>query len=551
MLRPVCFFLIVTLTACTMPDAPTTTLYHNATVWTGTGDAPSATAFIVEGNRFTDVGEAPDLLDRYPDAAQIDLGGAFVTPGFIDNHVHFFMGGFQLASFNLRDAATPETFAQRIADFAAPQPAGSWITNGSWDHKLWGGELPRREWIDAETPDHPVFVTRLDVHMALANKRALDAAGITRNTPDPPGGTIVRDPETGEPTGILKGNAMGLVYAVIPDPPEAVFDAALDHAIEHALSLGLTQVHDVGTYGGWTDLDAFERARTADRLHLRIYAFMPIAQTQRLVDHIAANGTGDDLLRWGGLKGFVDGSLGSTTAWFYEPYTDAPGETGLLVNDEAQLSQWITEAEAAGLHLAIHAIGDRANDWLLDQYASLEAVNGPRDRRHRIEHAQHLTREAMARFANLDVIPSAQPYHAIDDGRWAETRIGLARIQTTYPFRSLLDADAPLTFGSDWTVAPFSPMEGVYAAVTRQTLDGAHPGGWVPEQKISVAEALHAYTAHNAYAGFQEDRLGQIAPGYLADFAVLHANPFEVAPEALRTIQVERTVVNGITWFTR
>lgn len=278
---------------------------------------------------------------------------------------------------------------------------------------------------------------------------------------------------------------------------------------------------------------------------MRIYSFIPLSKWGELAEYVKNNGKGDDELRWGGLKGFVDGSLGSTTAWFYDPYNDEPETAGLVVTDTNDLRKWILAADSAGLQVAVHAIGDRANDWLLNVYQDAENRNGPRDRRFRIEHAQHLTREAIGRFAGLSVIPSMQPYHAIDDGRWAEKRIGPERIKTTYAFRSLLDANAPLTFGSDWTVAPLNPLEGIYAAVTRQTLDGANPNGWVPEEKITVEEALHCYTAANAYAGFQEDKLGILKPGCLADFVVLSENIFDIAPEQIKAVQVLRTVVGG------
>ncbi|MFQ5568678.1 MAG: amidohydrolase [Rhodothermales bacterium] len=521
-------------------------VYTNALIWTGRADQPWAEALAIRDGMLQDVGPAAriDAL-RQADTRVVDLEGGFVVPGFIDNHTHFLSGGFQLASVDLRTADTPDEFARRIGAFAASVPEGRWITGGDWDHERWGGALPRRAWIDEVTTEQPVFVSRLDGHMALANSNALALAGVTRETPDPEGGTIVRDPETGEPTGILKDEAMNLVWRVMPDPSEEELDEALGRAMAHALSLGVTQVHDVGSFGGWMDLETYRRAQADGRLKLRIYSFVPLRSWSRLAAFIHEHGRGDDWVRWGGLKGFVDGSLGSTTAWFYEPYIDEPETAGLIVTDTTTLRDDLLRADAEGLHLAIHAIGDRANDWLLDRFAEADAQNGPRDRRFRIEHAQHLSREAIERFAGQGVVPSMQPYHAIDDGRWAEKRIGPERIQTTYAFCSLLDAGAPLTFGSDWTVAPLSPLEGIYAAVTRRTLDGATPGGWVPQEKITVEEALRAYTASNAYAGFQEARLGTLEPRKWADFVVLSGNLFEMDPVVIRTVRVLRTVVGG------
>lgn len=538
-------FLLAGLAACQTAEPAADTIYYNAAIWTGDSSQPVAGALAIKEGRILFVGEDYQNYQGL-ETELVDVQGRLMLPGFIDNHTHFLDGGFYLASVELRTVQTPAEFVQRLADFAQGLPNdGRWITGGNWDHEAWGGELPRRDWIDSVSAGHPVFVSRLDGHMALANTQVLELAGVTRHTPDPEGGTIVKDSQTGEPTGILKDEAMSLVYAVMPDRSETELDEALQRAIQHALSLGVTQVHDVGSFGGWADLATYRRAWDKGGLPMRIYSFVPISSWEKLANYVAENGTGDDMLRWGALKGFVDGSLGSTTAWFYTPYDDEPETSGLLVNDTTQLRQWILAADSAGLHIGVHAIGDRANDWLLDVYAEATARNGQRDRRFRIEHAQHLTREAIGRFAALGVVPSMQPYHAIDDGRWAEKRIGPERIKTTYPFRSLLDAGAPLTFGSDWTVAPLSPLEGIYAAVTRQTLDGANPGGWEPQEKIGLEEALRCYTAANAYAGFQEDKSGILKPGYLADFVILSENIFEVAPEKIKDAEVVRTVVNG------
>lgn len=537
--------------ACQSPQKKAEVIYTNASIWTGVPNAPRAQAMAIGNGEILAVGSAEEITAwRGATTRVVDLAGKFVVPGFVDNHTHFMSGGFQLASVDLRGAQSPEEFAQRLAAFAQKLPAGRWITGGDWDHETWGGELPRRDWIDKFTPDHPVFVNRLDGHMALANSKALALAGIDRHTPDPEGGTIVREAKTGEPTGILKDEAMSPVYRVIPAPTAAEHDEALARAMAHAAALGVTQVHDMGSYG-WTDLETYRRAHANGALTLRIYSFVPLATWPRLAEFVQANGRGEAWLRWGGLKGFVDGSLGSTTAWFYQPYNDAPATSGLLTTDTTALRRWILAADSAGLQVAVHAIGDQANDWLLDVYAQALAQNGSRDRRFRIEHAQHLTRAAIPRFAELGVIPSMQPYHAIDDGRWAEKRIGPERIKTTYAFRSLLDSNAPLTFGSDWTVAPISPLWGIYAAVTRRTLDGAHPDGWVPEEEISVEEALRCYTAGNAYAGFQENAAGILAAKRLADFVVLSEDLLALDPVRIPEVEILRTVVGGRESFVK
>ncbi|MGD2071818.1 MAG: amidohydrolase family protein [Gemmatimonadota bacterium] len=550
--------LLLGLAACAPGDEPAqgrnaagstaSTIYVDGVVWTGEEGAPRYEALAVAGGQVLAVGTSREVRALADASTEVvDLGGRALVPGFIDAHTHFISGGFQLSSVDLRDASTPEEFARRIGDFANALGPGRWITGGDWDHERWGGDLPRREWIDSLTPENPVLVQRLDGHMALANSLALEGR-VDADTPDPPGGTIVRDPDTGRPTGVLKDEAMGLVGSSVPSPSEAEMDGALEAAARHALSLGVTQIHDMGS---WSGLETYRRAREAGRLPLRVYAVVPISTWERLRDYVAAEGWGDDVLWWGGLKGFVDGSLGSTTAWFYEPYDDDPSTSGLLTTDTASLRRWIGEADAAGLHVMVHAIGDRANDWLLDVYEEASRENGERDRRFRIEHAQHLTPGAIARIAEQGVIASMQPYHAADDGRWAEKRIGLERIRTTYAFRSLLDAGATLAFGSDWTVAPLDPLLGVDAAVTRRTIDGANPGGWVPEQRIGVEETLRAYTVGSARAAFAEGRTGMLTPGAAADLVVLSGDPFSLPPEQVGGLVVDRTVVGGETRYRR
>jgi predicted amidohydrolase YtcJ len=341
---------------------------------------------------------------------------------------------------------------------------------------------------------------------------------------------------------------MSLVGRLIPDATEAERDAAFERAQEHALSLGVTMVQDMGT---WSDLETYRRAHAANRLKLRIQAYVPLSTWERLRDLVRQEGRGDPRLGWGGLKGFVDGSLGSTTAWFYDPYADEPSTTGLMVTDTALLRDWMVRADSAGLQVVIHAIGDRANDWLLDAFEWVASVNGSRDRRFRIEHAQHLSRSAIARFATLGVLPSMQPYHAIDDGRWAGKRIGPERVLTTYAFRSLIDAGAGLMFGSDWTVAPIDPLAGIYAAVTRRTIDGANPDGWVPGEKITVGEALRAYTAASAFGAFRERDLGTLEAGKLADLTVLSANLLAIDPVRIAESKADLTVIGGEIVFER
>lgn len=518
----------------------------NARVWTADSARPWADAIAINGDTIVAVGTSAEVR-KMGAARVIDARGGMVTPGFIDAHVHFITGGFRLSSVQLRDARTPDEFVRRIREFAATVPAGTWITGGDWDHERWGGALPSRQWIDSVTPDHPVWVNRLDGHMALANGAALRAAGVTAATRDVTGGAIVRD-AGGEPTGILKDNAQSLVDRVVPEPPPVLQDRALDTAMTHVASHGVTSVHNMGS---WSDLAIFERARAAGRLKTRIYAAVPLSSWERLRDTVAARGTGDAWLRIGALKGFVDGSLGSHTAAFLEPFTDAPADRGLFVNTPEDLYQWTSGADKAGLHVMIHAIGDRAIRTQLDTYERVTRENGPRDRRFRIEHAQHLAPADIPRFGALGIIASMQPYHAIDDGRWADRVIGPERAKGTYAFRSLLDAGATLAFGSDWFVAPPTPIEGIYAAVTRRTLDDRNPGGWIPEQRITVEEALRSYTTGSAFASFEEARKGMLKRGMLADLVLIDKDLTTIAPETIRDARVMLTVAGGRVAFER
>jgi predicted amidohydrolase YtcJ len=520
----------------------------NARVWTGDPRRPWADALAVRGERLAAVGSSAEVRKLAGTSARVvDAKGQMVVPGFIDAHVHFIDGGFRLSSVQLRDARTPAEFTARIKAFAATLPKGEWITGGDWDHEQWGGELPSRAWVDSVTPDHPVWVSRLDGHMALANSAALTAAGVTRDTKDVAGGTIVRD-AAGEPTGVLKDNAQDLVWRVAAEPSEGRKDQALDAAMAYVAAQGVTSVHNMGS---WDDLATFERARRAGRLRTRIYAAVPLGTWERLRDTVAARGRGDAWLRWGALKGFVDGSLGSHTAAMLEPFTDAPADRGLFVTPPESLYAWTRGADAAGLHVIVHAIGDRAIRTQLDVFERVEREHGPRDRRFRIEHAQHLAPADVPRFKALGVIASMQPYHAIDDGRWADRVIGPERARLTYAFRSLLDAGATLAFGSDWFVAPPTPLEGIYAAATRRTLDDKHPDGWVPEQKIRVEEALRAYTAGSAYAGYAEADLGRLERGRLADFVLIDRDLTHVPPETIRDARVMMTIVGGRVVYER
>ncbi|MBV9217168.1 MAG: amidohydrolase [Acidobacteria bacterium] len=481
-----------------------------------------------------------------PRTRVIDAGGRIVMPGFNDAHVHFTSGGFQLSLVDLRSAASQAEFAQRIKDFITRLKPGEWVLGGRWDHENWKpNDLPTRQLIDAVSGDHPVFVNRLDGHMAVANSLALKLAGVNKDTKDVAGGLIVRD-ANGEPTGVLKDTAMGLVSRVIPDPTFDQEVKAAKAATDYAASLGVTSVQDMTAL----DFAAYEELLNTGQLKTRIYSGGVLTEWRKLADARIRAPFGNAMLRVGNLKGYADGSLGSRTAWFFEPYHDDPGTSGIPRPEvTTTMLADASNADKNGLQVMVHAIGDHSNAAVLDIYERVLRDNGPRDRRFRIEHAQHLRLEDIPRFAKLGVVPSMQPVHLTDDGRWAGDRLDAQRLKGAYAFRSLLDSGAHLAFGTDWAVAPLNPLFGIWAAVTRQTTDGKNPNGWFPEQKISVDEAVYCYTVGSAYAEFQEKEKGTLEVGKIADMIILSDDIFKIDPVKIQNVTVLTTIVDGRVVF--
>jgi predicted amidohydrolase YtcJ len=519
----------------------------NGFVWTVDPDQPKAEALAVKGNKILSVGSGSEIKKMIGDDTRvIDLKGAFVLPGFTDSHTHFIDGGFSLSSIQLGDIRSKEGFRDRIEAKARELGPNVWILNGNWDHQRFDPpELPNKEWIDDVTPDNPVCVNRLDGHMVLANSQALKLAGISKSTAAPEGGEIVRDPLTGEPTGILKDAAMDLVMSHVPEPTLEERMGAAAAALKEANRFGVTSIHDMGYVSSF---EVYQKLLDQGRLTARLKLYIPIREIERLTGANKESFPENDFLKIAGLKGFVDGSLGSSTALFFDPYSDDPEKWGIMVSDmfpEGIMEERIMEADRSGLQVAVHAIGDRANHIILDIFEKTMQTNGERDRRWRIEHAQHLLPEDFERFGKLGIVASVQPYHAIDDGRWAEKKIGKERASFTYAFKSFLDHGVTMAFGSDWTVAPLNPLTGIYAAVTRRTLDGKNPEGWIPEQKISLEEAIKGYTMNAAYTEFSEGRKGSIHPGKLADLVVLDRNLFEIPPEKIMEANVLMTILDG------
>ena len=532
------FVITILLTSCETDSIKADLIITNSNIWTGNSDSPKAEAMAIKGDTIFAIGSAIDIQKFQGQSTEvIDVQNKFITPGFIDTHVHLLMGGNSLLSVQLRDAKTKSEFINRIAAFANNIKPNQWIVEGNWDHTLWGGELPTKEWIDKFTGENPVAIYRMDGHMILANSAALKIAGIDKNTGNVVNGEIVKNPD-GTPTGILKSEAMYLVLNKIPVLTNVQKEEAINSAQDYLISQGVTSIHDVDSLGGYEVLNTMNSAK---KLKIRVYSADPLKYWKSI-----SNTTNETKwLKNGLMKGFVDGSLGSHTAAFNEPYSDKKEDKGLFIVDVDSLYQWISNADFNDLQVTVHAIGDRANNTILNTFERVIEENGNRDRRFRIEHVQHLANNDIYRFSKLNVIASMQPYHAIDDGRWAEELIGKERIKSTYAFKSLLDAHTTLVFSSDWPVAPASPIYGVYAAVTRQTTDGKNLDGWVPEQKINVAEALMAYTKNAAYSSFDENIKGTLESGKLADFVILSEDLFSIEPNKIKDVHVLQTYIGG------
>jgi predicted amidohydrolase YtcJ len=537
-------------------------------IWTGEPYLPpgrkavaskfASGAAILHG-RFVAVGSDDDVRPLIgPHTQVIDLHGKMAMPGFNDAHVHFMQGANSLAQVELKDAKSEAELVARIKAKAMTLKPGEWILGGSWDETDWPGKhLPTHALIDAVTKDNPLFVIRFDGHEALVNQQVLKMLKLTKDTPDPEGGVIVRDPKTGEATGVLKDAAENTVRPFIAAPSEESFETAFHKGLEEARRYGVTSMQSMN-YGreapSHTIADEIRYLHKGEQegwLTARFYEIVPIENRQVLIDAGTSHAFGSDMVRMGNLKAYADGSIGSRSAWMFEDYDDQSGYRGVARPIMLPRSRMVAagkEAIAAGLQISTHATGDRGNAETIDAYEEIGGVHTP-DYRFRIEHLQHVRPEDFARLAKLGIIASMQPYHAIDDGRFVDDRIGRKRSSTSYAWRSVLDAGAPLAFGTDWPIAPLNPLLGVYAAVTRETTDGKNPQGWIPEQKITLEESLRAYTQGSAYAEFQERDKGTIAPGKLADIIVLSDDLFSISKEKIKDVTVLRTILGGRTVY--
>jgi len=519
----------------------------HANIYTVDHQHPRAEAVAVIAERIVAVGSHAEIdAWRGPETHVIDAHGKLLLPGFNDAHVHFTDGGADLAAVQLNDATSAAEFTRRIAAQAAKTAQGEWVLGGAWDETKWSPRQAPAAWlIDGVTGEVPVFVSRYDGHQGLANSAAMNLAGISAGTADVPGGVIVRD-SAGNPTGIFKDAAQELILKAIPPPAHEQRMAAARRALAYAASVGVTSVQHMAA--DYADVEVYSELAERGELTTRIYCAPLETGWQDQARVGLRRAWGSSYLRLGAVKGFADGSIGSRTAALFEPFSDEPDNRGILsaeMQPPEAMRERLLKADSAGLQLRVHAIGDRAISMILDMFADIEKANGYHDQRMTIEHAQHVAPKDFERFARLHVIASMQPYHAIDDGRWVEARIGHERARTSYAWRSFLDHGVTLAFGTDWDVAPLDPILGLYAAVTRATLDGRNPQGWIPEQKITLAEAVEAYTLGSAFAEFAEKDKGSITPGKLADMVILSGDIFAMKPEAIRSVKVETTITGG------
>jgi predicted amidohydrolase YtcJ len=531
-------------------------LVTNARISTGDSTQPKEVIGVFQGRilfvaKWGGPGDLTSrVLSQIGAKRTIDAKGRRIVPGFYDAHLHLLGGGQRLSQVALKDAKDEQEFGRLLTEFDKKMPRDRWMLGGNWDHdRALKGELPTAALIDKYVKDRPVLLRRYDGHMGVANTKALQLAGITARTSNPVGGIIYRKQGSDEPTGLLRDSAMMLVDRVIPPPDDSEIAESVRNALAEIRANGITSAEDMDGSDAGTRRKLFhlyQKLAAEDKLTCRIDLRWPLLSWKELADAGVSANFGNDWVKIGGVKGFADGSLGSTTAKFFEPYLNEPDSRGIFITPPLVLRTTIRQADLAGLSVAVHAIGDQGNAEMLDIFKETARANGVRDRRFRIEHAQHLRPQDIPRFKELSVIASMQPYHIIDDGRWAEGRIGAKRCESSYANRSLLDAGAILAFGSDWSVAPLSPLLGIDAAVNRRTLDGKHPEGWFPKQKITVEEALKAYTWGSAYAAFQENDRGTLAAGKLADFVILSRDILDPKErDHIGEAEVLTTVVGG------
>jgi predicted amidohydrolase YtcJ len=522
----------------------------NGIIWTAEKETPYAEAILIENDIIIQVGtnqEINEQVQNFKDHVSIiNLQGKFVIPGFIDPHIHFLMGGERLNSVDLREVNTKEEFINKIGEFTKTLNKGEWIRGGNWDHINWGGELPERSWIDSVTPDNPVWINRHEGHTYLANTLALKIAGLVDGNislQEKEGDSFERTKE-GSLTGVFKDNAMRFVYKLLPVPSFEENKKFLESAMDLVASHGITSIHhmtepcDRNRGGVGQDYNFYREYVKTGKLKTRIYCAIPI----ELIENIDRDYNNDKMLRPNSIKGYVDGSIGSLSAAFSKDYLTKPGYNGEFVNTLDDLYNWIKEADDQNIQVFIHAIGDRAITTILDIFEKVMKVNGKKDRRWRIEHAQHILPKDIPRFKELGVIASMQPYHLVDDSRFIASNLDKELVRSSYVIKSLLDSGATVAFGSDWFVAPPDPIKTIDAAVNRI---GQYGDVFIPDERISAEEALYCCTYVAAYSGFEEIVKGSIKKGKLADLAVLDRNILKIDPLQIKNTKVVMTILGG------
>ena len=495
-----------------------------------------------------------------PNTRVIDLGGKFAMPGFNDAHIHLFGAAYAKLQIDFTGVKSIPEFQDRIRARLKDYKPGEWILGRGWDHTLWPEKkFPTRQNLDALSTDHPMVFGRLDGHVAIANSRALKIAGVTRDTPDPPGGHIERDASSGEPTGMLEESAMSLVYGRIPrysmEQRRRAFQLVMDKAVQYGVTSvqdnSVMDADDAANYG-WQNFLVLDQLKREGKLKFHVTEWLPflvpvsrLEEMRRFGGSSTPENPGDPWLKTGQVKLIMDGSLGSRTAAMLAPYSDDPSTSGILEIEPDRLKQMAIERDRAGFQLGFHAIGDRANRVALDTFAAVLEANGPRDRRDRVEHAQVVEAGDFARFGKLNVIASMQPAHLLDDERWATDRLGPERSRGAYAWHTMERNGVPLAFGTDYPVVPINPLRGIYACVTRQLTDGMPKRGWQPQERLRAKDCFRAYTVGSAFAQFEEQRKGTIAPGMLADIVVYPKDLNETRPSEILTIPVVMTIVGG------
>lgn len=545
----VCVVPLLTAQSLDLDKGAPMILYKNARIYTNDPGVPSASAMLVRGEVILAIGDEEEVTALSEKGTRVvDLEGHFVMPGFNDAHVHLGSAGYDALAVRLHGAPTIEEFQKRLAAAVSESKEGEWITGSGWDHTLWPEKrFPTRADLDKVSPKNPVFLVHISGHVAVANTLALKLAGVTAKTPSPAGTEIEHD-ASGEPDGMLKEGAMGLVESKIPPPSPERRRKGIELALADVAANGVTSLQD---NSAWEDFLVYRELKKEGKLTARITEWLPFAEPlEKLEAKRTDGGTTDAWLRTGALKFVSDGALGSRTAAMLAPYSDDPKTSGLFAMDPDKLRAMAIERDQAGFQLNFHAIGDRANRVSLDVFEAVAKTNGPRDRRDRIEHAQIVALSDIPRFASLHVIASMQPSHETTDMRWAESRVGPERAKGAYAWNSIQKFGARLAFGTDYDVEVISPFRGLYACVTRELPDGGPQGGWQPQEKISLSDCIRAYTSGSAYAEFSEGKKGELKVGELADFIVLSDDVTQIKPSQYTKIKVLLTVVGGRPVYT-